>query len=119
MHDKPVMVDGSGLSRYNLISPSDLCVVMEKKWEDIGEKKIRTIYTSGYDAALEKEFGHFGENLHAKTGSMSGIFCLSGYLKSSKGRNLVFSVMINGHVSNTANCKWLINNLLQEVYNAH
>lgn len=119
MNDHPVLVDGSGLSRYNLISPSDLCVVLEKKWDEVGAKKIRNLYTCGYDAALEKEFGHFGENLLAKTGSMSGIFCLSGYLKSSRGKNLIFSVMINGHVNNLSNCKLLINNLLKEVYNAY
>lgn len=115
MSDNPVLVDGSGLSRYNLISPSDLCVVLEHQWQQIGETEIRAVYMNGNNSPLRDGFTNFGENIMFKTGSMAGIFCLSGYLKTKAGRILTFSVMINGHRTYPDACKKIIRDLLQQV----
>jgi D-alanyl-D-alanine carboxypeptidase/D-alanyl-D-alanine-endopeptidase (penicillin-binding protein 4) len=38
-------------------------------------------------------------NVHAKTGSMTGVTALSGYVTTADGRNLVFSLLQNNFVS--------------------
>jgi len=37
--------------------------------------------------------------VHAKTGSMTGVTALSGYVTAADGRRLVFSVVLNDHLS--------------------
>jgi D-alanyl-D-alanine carboxypeptidase/D-alanyl-D-alanine-endopeptidase (penicillin-binding protein 4) len=47
----------------------------------------RMVATPGYD------------NVHAKTGSMSGVRALSGYLLDGRGETLLFSLILNGYDS--------------------
>jgi D-alanyl-D-alanine carboxypeptidase/D-alanyl-D-alanine-endopeptidase (penicillin-binding protein 4) len=90
------LVDGSGLSRYNLISPARLADILEKQWLEIKKDRLLTVYPNWSTPGFQKTFGSFGERVYAKTGSMGGIFCLSGYLFTLEKRVFVFSIMVNG-----------------------
>jgi len=50
-------------------------------------------------------------NLHGKTGSMSGVSSLTGYVTDAKGRKLVFSMVTNNYVVEGARVKALENRL--------
>lgn len=99
---KMMMVDGSGLSRYNLTSPDQLTKLFKYIYSDF-------IYNSEFIAALPS-IGEEGtlkdrmqliedkNSIRAKTGSLSGISCLSGYAFTKSGEPLAFSIMMNGYV---------------------
>lgn len=91
-------VDGSGLSRYNLVSPRHLCAVLHQLWTTQDTKRLLDLFPEGgKEGTLQ---GWFAEvPVWAKSGSMGGVYCLSGYLPDKKGRMLAFSIMVNGFTS--------------------
>ncbi len=92
--DRSRWVDGSGLSRYNLASPRSMIWVLEQLEEHLTGDQIQSWFpSSNHLGTLPK--GLNGLSLHAKTGTLSNNFCLSGYLTTSKGKRLRFSWMNN------------------------
>ena len=95
MPDVPRWVDGSGLSRYNLMTPRSLVWVLEQLHQDqLSLEEIKLWFPSKetegtLPASLQLE------GLYAKTGSLSNNFNLSGYLITKGRRTLVFSWMNN------------------------
>jgi D-alanyl-D-alanine carboxypeptidase/D-alanyl-D-alanine-endopeptidase (penicillin-binding protein 4) len=100
--NKPRWVDGSGLSRYNLCSPNYMVDILKHQWKNIPNSRILSVFPFGGSDGLPAEFSHLGKNIYAKTGSMSNVFCLSGYLFTEKERIFVFSIMVNGYTGNSA-----------------
>ncbi|MFZ1706169.1 MAG: D-alanyl-D-alanine carboxypeptidase [Saprospiraceae bacterium] len=114
--DEPLKwIDGSGLSRYNLMSPTFLVYILEQIFQNYEEKRIWNIFPSGQDDALKDAFEFFGETLQAKTGSMGNIFCLSGYLQGRHGKKYVFSIVVNGHTSKKSMVKNEVAKLLKAI----
>ena len=58
-------------------------------------------------STLENRFKHHKENIRAKTGTLSGVSCISGYLFSQKYGPLCFSIMINGFTGSSKPFKML------------
>jgi PBP4 family serine-type D-alanyl-D-alanine carboxypeptidase len=92
-------VDGSGLSPYDLISPSqvvELLMFMYKNFECQPEY-LTSLPVSGIDGTLRKRMNEpqILREVRAKTGTLSGASCLSGYAATKKGDVLAFSIMMN------------------------
>lgn len=94
--------DGAGLSRYNLVTPRQLIQLLRYAYQ---EPRIRTplwnaLPIGGKDGTLIGRMRQAakGERIHAKTGTMTGVSALAGYLKSQNHGTLVFAIMINGIV---------------------
>ena len=110
---KPRWVDGSGLSRYNQFSATDMIQVLNQLKAEQGWEKIKAIFPqagAGTLGAMDRKEGEF---IYAKTGSMSGIYCLSGYVLSKKGKWLSFSIMVNNHNSSSGTIRKKIEAFLQ------
>lgn len=94
---KPKWVDGSGLSRYNLISPQDFIAVLGKMKNEFAWNRISTILPTGNTGTLSGYYQKYTGKIYAKTGTLSNNVSLSGYLITKKGNQLIFSVMVNNH----------------------
>jgi serine-type D-Ala-D-Ala carboxypeptidase/endopeptidase (penicillin-binding protein 4) len=92
---QPVWEDGSGASRYNLFSPQDMVTLLLKMKTAFGMDHLKRILPTGGQGTLEHYYRQDSSLIYAKTGSMTGVFCISGYLYSAKNHLLLFSVMIN------------------------
>lgn len=99
---KPRWVDGSGLSRYNLFTPQDFIVLLGKLRADFGMETVRSVFSTGGDGTLGNYFKQDSGYIYAKTGTLSGVVCLSGYLYTRKGKWLQFSVLVNNHRGSAA-----------------
>lgn len=89
-------VDGSGLSRYNQVTPNAMVRVLEHIYHKIpSEKLFYLLPESGTSGTLENSLSGIGGYVHAKTGSMSHVYNLSGYLETKSGKTLLFSFMNN------------------------
>lgn len=104
------IVDGSGLSRYNLISARHLVAVLRANTE------LRELLPGAGEGTLKRRFldGWAAYQVRAKTGSMSNISSLAGYLFPGTDRECVFAIMINGHLGKRSQRKELENRLLDE-----
>jgi D-alanyl-D-alanine carboxypeptidase/D-alanyl-D-alanine-endopeptidase (penicillin-binding protein 4) len=94
---RPHWVDGSGLSRYNLFTPQDFVFTLNKMKADFGMDRIKTILPTGDEGTLEGRFAADRNYIFAKTGTLSGVVALSGFLYTKKNKLLIFSVLVNNH----------------------
>jgi D-alanyl-D-alanine carboxypeptidase/D-alanyl-D-alanine-endopeptidase (penicillin-binding protein 4) len=96
------IVDGSGVSHYNLLTAEtlvQLLTAMTRKSE-IFPLYYKSLPIAGVDGTLEKRMrGTRAEgNLRAKTGSLTGISNLSGYVTTADGEHLVFSMLMQNFI---------------------
>lgn len=98
--DELRVADGSGLSRYDLVSP-ELLVGLLAHMDRSPHREVwlASLPVSGRDGTLERRMTEppLGGNVLAKTGTLSGVRSLSGYLTTPTGERLVFSTLINNH----------------------
>jgi D-alanyl-D-alanine carboxypeptidase/D-alanyl-D-alanine-endopeptidase (penicillin-binding protein 4) len=104
--DKPRWVDGSGLSRYNLVTPRDVVVLLNKITQKItDESLLHSLFPAGGLSGTLKNVYSTDDGhafVWAKTGSVSNNYNQSGYLLTRKGRRLAFSFMNNNFMQPTA-----------------
>lgn len=90
--------DGSGMSRLDQFSPDDLTSVLVKaKTKPWFAAWQASLPVAGVDGTLVNRMKNTpaAGNVKAKTGSLSGVSGLSGYVTTQAGRELVFSVVQN------------------------
>lgn len=109
---KPQWVDGSGLSRYNLISPQDFVWVLTQMKNEFKWERIKEILPTGGEGTLSSYYKNYAGRIYAKTGSLSNHLALSGYITTKKGRQLVFSVLVNAHNTAAANIRKAVEKFL-------
>ncbi len=95
-------VDGSGLSRYNLINAellTQLLVYMYQNFELMPEY-LASLPIAGVDGTLMNRMqGVSAENvLRAKTGTLSGVSALAGYTTTADGEVVAFGILISHYV---------------------
>jgi D-alanyl-D-alanine carboxypeptidase/D-alanyl-D-alanine-endopeptidase (penicillin-binding protein 4) len=110
-----VQVDGSGLSRRNLISTQSLTDLLlrvrHQPWFDYWYAALpiagnpERMLGGTLRNRLRGTFAQ--DNLHAKTGTMTAVSSLSGYLRSVEGRALVFAMISNNYLAEGAAVKSL------------
>ncbi|HEY6249748.1 MAG TPA: D-alanyl-D-alanine carboxypeptidase/D-alanyl-D-alanine-endopeptidase, partial [Candidatus Angelobacter sp.] len=94
------LLDGSGLSRRDLITPESvvqlLAYASRQPW---GQTYEQTLPVAGVDGSLAERFLNTPASgmVHAKTGTLSHVNALSGYGETRSGRRFVFSIFCNNH----------------------
>ncbi len=121
LRHKPRWVDGSGLSRYNLFTPSSMVYVLEKLLREKGKEWVFGIFPSGGRNGTLKEWypGDPDPYVYAKSGTLGNTYCLSGYLVSASGRLLIFSFMNNHFMEPTSEIKSRMQNILERIRDAY
>ena len=90
-------VDGSGLSRYNLMRPKDLVAILFQLKNEISEERLfRLLPESGKTGTIRKMKPlQPGSSFWAKSGSFGNTYNLAGFYKNTQGKMYVFSMMGN------------------------
>ena len=94
-----VIADGSGLSRTNRTTTRqiiDLLTVMHGHAD--GATFADSLSVAGLDGSLNRKgrLRDLSGAVRAKTGTLTGVRALSGYVDTRSGRRLAFSVVFNG-----------------------
>lgn len=93
---KVYWVDGSGLSRYNRCTPSSLVYLLNKLYKEEKTERLFSFFNEikvNQSDSIKSKMSK--SKIMAKSGSMTGVYNLSGYIITSKGRVLAFSFMNN------------------------
>jgi D-alanyl-D-alanine carboxypeptidase/D-alanyl-D-alanine-endopeptidase (penicillin-binding protein 4) len=92
------LVDGSGLSRHNLATPAALVDTLQRMAAHPDAAVYRqSLAVAGSNGTLRHRFQNtaVAGRLWGKTGALSGVAALSGYLEPSNHPPLVFSIVLN------------------------
>ena len=95
------LVDGSGLSRLNFVTPAMTMALLRHMWThpDAGVRAafLASLPVGGVDGTLEYRFrdGPARGRVQAKTGTLSNGSALSGYVEAADGTPLAFVLMVN------------------------
>jgi len=97
--NRAIVVDGSGLSRYNYLTASALTDILVQLHQNAADQDLflATLPIASQDGTLHNRFEGTAAtgNVHAKTGSMSHVRSLAGYVKTADGERLAFSILAN------------------------
>jgi D-alanyl-D-alanine carboxypeptidase/D-alanyl-D-alanine-endopeptidase (penicillin-binding protein 4) len=98
--DNYQIADGSGLSLYNYVSPELLVRFLNFAFSkpEIYTHLYPALPVAGVDGTLSKRMLDTPayNNVHAKTGTVTGISSLAGYLTARNGHILSFCIMNQG-----------------------
>ncbi len=107
-------VDGSGLSRYNLFTPRTVVSVLQKLYREMPPERLFRIFPTGGETGTIRNFYKAKKPfVHAKTGTLSNVHCLSGYLETKSGKTLIFSFMHNNYIVNSNDLKQEMDKVLK------
>lgn len=119
--DGYVNADGSGLSRYNYLAASTLTDVLEREYKDERHRDafIATLPIAGKEGtvATRMQRTRAEGNAVVKTGSISNVRSLSGYVRTRDGEMLVFSILANDFVIPAATVNWIADLAVEHLAN--
>lgn len=116
------LVDGSGMAPSTLLSAEDLSLLLvEMRDHPEFEVYKRSLPTAGVDGSLENRFtsSRLQGKVLGKTGFVSGVRSLSGYMEASSGQTLAFSVVTNNYVEETSYIDYIHEKILEKIYEKH
>ena len=94
-----VLTDGSGLSRQDLLTAEQTVGLLSFLHNNfpLSYEYIAALPIAGQDGTLRRRFRKPTEQglLRAKTGTMTGVISLSGYLYTANSHTLAFAIFIN------------------------
>jgi D-alanyl-D-alanine carboxypeptidase/D-alanyl-D-alanine-endopeptidase (penicillin-binding protein 4) len=94
------VVDGSGFSRENRLSPRSIVAVIRRVLSDFATsyEYVSSLSVSGTDGTLGDRMGYPGlqGTVRAKTGLLDGVTAISGIMQTSSGEEVLFSIIVNG-----------------------
>ena len=99
------LADGSGVSRYNLVSAELLIELLKYMYK---HPEFYPYYNSlsiaGVDGTLDERMKNTAAegNVHAKTGTLAGVSSLSGYVSAKNGNIIAFSIMMQNYVEKSS-----------------
>jgi D-alanyl-D-alanine carboxypeptidase/D-alanyl-D-alanine-endopeptidase (penicillin-binding protein 4) len=114
------LVDGSGLSRENRVAPRLLteALLVARRSFDFGPELIAALPIASADGTLEDRAEGAAGEVRGKTGLLDRVVSLSGYARSEAGRELVFSLLVNGFRSSDAQAMRAVDGFAQALVGA-
>ncbi|MGO9255413.1 MAG: D-alanyl-D-alanine carboxypeptidase/D-alanyl-D-alanine-endopeptidase [Bryobacteraceae bacterium] len=107
--------DGSGLARLNLVTPAAVVKLLRFMYASPArENWISLLPVAGQDGTLANRFGNGAPaagKVHAKTGSLSHVSALSGYIERPRGGWLAFSILVNNYNTRAADVRGVMDQI--------
>lgn len=96
-----VLGNGSGLNDVNRVTPAQITRVLESMFQrfEVRPEFVASLAVAGNSGTITSRFENSPavQRLRAKTGSLTGVSALSGYVVTQNDQVLAFSVMMNDY----------------------
>ena len=114
--DNYKLADGSGVSRYDLISAELVLSILKYFYEnnpELHKEFYNSLPIAGKDGTLKNRMLNTlaQNNVHAKTGTLSGVSALSGYVTAKNNHQIAFSIITQNYVGRSSTAKGYENNI--------
>jgi D-alanyl-D-alanine carboxypeptidase/D-alanyl-D-alanine-endopeptidase (penicillin-binding protein 4) len=99
------LIDGSGLSRRDTVSAEAVLIILQRMHDSSGTSAfVTSLPVAGVDGTLSGRMRNTpaAGNVRAKTGTMSNIRSMAGYVRTRDGETLAFVAMVNNFEGNGA-----------------
>ena len=100
------LADGSGVSRYDLITPDLVIELLKEMHRDfrVQAEYQASLPIAGLDGSLKYRMRDTAaaNKLRAKTGTLSGVSALAGYTTTADGEQLAFSMVMEHFVGSSS-----------------
>ena len=115
--DPVYWVDGSGLSRLNLLTPRALTGLLLKLHQELPERRLLSLLAAGGGQGTLRRRYHdaAGPWVWGKTGTLSNNLNVCGYLRTKSGRLVAFTFMNNNHVAESGTMRNEVERVLAQV----
>jgi len=108
-----VIVDGCGLSEYNLITPAQVVNAIIYLYNQYGSETLKYFASTNERGTIRERFPF---QLWGKTGSLPSSSGLAGIFKTKSNRDVVFCFMENNFTGEQNNPKTFENNIIEYIY---
>ncbi|MDU8925373.1 serine-type D-Ala-D-Ala carboxypeptidase [Pasteurellaceae bacterium LIM206] len=97
-----IVADGSGLSRHNLVAPETMLQALNYIAKNDDKLHLINLFPlAGVDGTVSGRGSLIKpplvKNVHAKTGSLKGVYNLAGFMTNARGEQVAFVQFINGY----------------------
>jgi len=106
--DKFIWADGSGLSRYNLVTPRTMIKLLDLIYKEVNDPKrlFNMLPAGGMSGTLKNAYPKTSQPfVFGKTGSLANVHNQSGYVVTKKGKTFLFSFLNNNFVVPTVDVR--------------
>ena len=113
------LYDGSGGSRYNMVTPHQMAKLMFViKHDKAMQPVLQGLPIAGKDGTLahRMQVFHLAKHVQAKTGSMRHVSSLTGTMQTHSGRVLVFSILMDRALQGVDAARFLQHELCDSWY---
>lgn len=112
------IVDGSGVSKNNLLTADFMTDVLLKTSQNKDFDEFKCHLAKPGEGTLADRMLYFKDNLRAKTGTLTNISSITGYLTAKSGKTYAFCIMINDPKSKSADKKAFEEYVLREAFDS-
>ena len=110
------IVDGSGVSKNNLMTTDFMTNFLVAETKDSNFDMYKSSMATPGIGTLNNRMLYFKENLNAKTGTLTDVSAIAGYIKTQRGNEYAFDIMINDPKSKSSDKKMLEEYILRSVF---
>jgi D-alanyl-D-alanine carboxypeptidase/D-alanyl-D-alanine-endopeptidase (penicillin-binding protein 4) len=98
--------DGSGGSIYNQVTPQDIALLLQKVYSSSYQSTYLTMQKVDDTHTIYQRLPkNFNQPLYVKTGSMTGVSNMAGYIKTKSGKTLIFVSLLNSLPQDKTNAR--------------
>lgn len=114
--EKPIIVDGCGISRNDLMTADWATEALNKIYGDSDFKSFIGLLPKPIEGTLSDRLLNISLQLRAKTGTASGISSIAGYIDTKSRKKYTFAIFIQNHNSDVSKVKKFEDDLINEIY---
>lgn len=114
--DNIKVVDGSGVSKNNLITSDFMTDILVKTAQNKNTADFRFSMAKPGEGTLKDRMLYFKDNLNAKTGTLTSTSTIAGYITAKSGKTYAFCIMINDPKSKSSDKKSFEEYVLREAH---